>query len=120
MLSDPQSVTINAVAVSLPAVSRGVNNSKYQSSDGNVLFSISHDLGTSRTRRLVRIDQQKIAADPLISAQSIVYKMAIYLVVDIPKTGFTITEQNYLLAAFTTWLTTGSGANMTKVLGGES
>lgn len=120
MLADPQSITINSVANSLPAVARGVNQSTYQSADGNVKLSISHSYLGTRTRRLVRFDQQKVAADPLISAQNIVYKQAMYLVVDIPVTGFTVTEQNYLLAGFTTWLTTGSGANMTKVLGGES
>lgn len=119
MLTDPQSVTINAVANSLPAISRGVNLSAYQKDDGNVKLSVSHTYG-KRTRRQVRLDYSKIAADPLISSQNIKYSMTAYLVVDVPITGFTVTEAGYIVAALTGWLTASSNANTTKVLGGES
>lgn len=119
MFADPQSVTINAVANSLPAVSRGANNSSYKKDDGTVVLTASHIYG-KRTRRTARIDFSKIAADPLISAQNIKYSMSAYLVVDLPPTGFTITEAQYIVSALTTWLTASSNANSIKLLGGES
>jgi hypothetical protein len=120
MLSDPQSVTINAVANSLPATSRQDNASVYTKDDGNVKLSISHTYAKARNRRMVRIDQRKIAADPLISAQNIQYTLAAYLVVDEPVTGFTVAERNYLIQALALWLTTGSAANAIAFAAGQS
>lgn len=119
MLSDPQSVTINSVAKSLPAISRGTNTSAYQFADGTIKLSISHSYA-KRTRRQVRLDFSKLAADPLISAQNIKYSMSAYLVVDLPPTGFTVTEAQYIVSALTKWLTDSSAAASLQVLGGES
>lgn len=119
MLADPQSVTINAVANSLPAVVRNGASSTYQKDDGTVKLTVSNSVGR-RTRRNVRLDFKKVAPDPLISAQNIIYSMSCYLVVDVPPSGFTITEQKQIADGLTAWLTASSGANLTKVLGGES
>lgn len=118
MLSDPQSITINAVANSLPRVINGPPSS-YMKDDGNVTLTVGHQFG-KRTRSTVRLDFRKIAADPLVSAQSIEYGMSAYLVVDRPKTGFTLVEAKQIVDGLTAWLTASSGANTTKVLGGES
>lgn len=119
MLADPQSVTINAVANTLPAVTRGDLTSAYQKDDGNVKLMVSHAYG-KRNRSTVRLDFRKIAADPLISAQNIEFSMSAYLVIDRPKTGFTVTEAAQIVAGLTAWLTASSGANTTRVLAGES
>nr|UJQ85668.1 MAG: hypothetical protein 2 [Leviviridae sp.] len=119
MLADPQSVTINAVAQSLPTIARGVNSSVYQKDDGTVKLSISHNYG-KRTRRTVRLDFSKIAADPLVSAQNIKYSMSTYLVIDTPVTGFTVAEAKQIVDALTAYLTASTGAKVTNVLGGES
>jgi hypothetical protein len=119
MLADPQSVTINSVATSLPAVLRGLDTSAYQKDDGTVKLTIAHTYG-KRTRRSVRLDHSKIAADPLISAQNIKYSMSAYLVIDVPVTGYTIAEAKYIVDALTAYLTASSGAKVTSVLGGES
>jgi len=119
MLSDPQSVTINAVANSLPRVSTGQNTAAYLKDDGTVKFTISHSYA-KRTRCQVRLDFTKLAADPLISAQNIKYSMSAYLVVDLPPTGFTVTEAQYIVSALTKWLTDSSAANSVAVLGGQS
>jgi hypothetical protein len=119
MLADPQSVTINAVATSLPAISRGENTSTYQKDDGTVKLAISHTYG-KRNRHSVRLDHSKIAADPLISAQNIKYSMSAYLVIDVPVTGYTNAEAKYIVDALTAYLTASSGAKVTSVLGGES
>lgn len=119
MLADPQSVTINSVANSLPAVSREKDSSRYQKDDGLVALTVSHTYG-KRKRRVVRLDHSKVAADPLISAQNIRYSMSAYLVIDVPDTGYTVAEAKQIVDGLTAYLTASSGANVTKVLGGES
>lgn len=119
MFSDPQSVTINSVANSLPRTASGVNQGAFTKDDGTVKMSISHTYA-KRTRRMARLDFSKIAADPLISAQNIKYSMSAYLVVDVPITGFTVAEAKQIVDALTLWLTASTGANTTKLLGGES
>lgn len=117
--SDPQSVTINAVAQSLPRTSSGVNAGVFTKDDGNVKLSVSHQYG-KRTRRTIRLDFSKIAADPLISAQNIKYSMSAYMVVDLPITGFTVAEAKQIVDALTAYLTASSGSKVTQLLGGEN
>ncbi len=116
--ADPQTVTINAVAQTLPRTSfnpAGV----FTKDDGNVKLSVSNQYAAKRTRRSMRLDFRKIAADPLVSAQNILYSMSAYLVVDVPITGFTVTEQKQIVDALTAYLTASSGARVTQMLGGE-
>jgi hypothetical protein len=119
MLADPQSVTINSVANSLPAVSRGVNTSSYQKDDGTVKLSVSHNYG-KRTRRTARLDFSKIVADPLVPTQNQKVSMSAYLVIDHPITGLTIAEQKQVVDGLTAYLTASTGAKVTSILGGES
>lgn len=119
MLSDPQSMTINAVAKSLPRVVAGVNTGGFSMDDGTLKLNISHTYG-KRTRRMVRVDFSKIAADPLVSAQNIKYSMSTYLVFDTPITGFTVAEAKQVIDGFLAYMSASSGAVITKVLGGES
>lgn len=120
MLSEPQSVTINTVAHTLPRVSTGNNSGSFRKDDGNVAIDINHQYGGRRTRRWAKLTHKKIAADPLISSQSILYSMGISVTADVPITGYTVTEQKQIVDAFLGWLNAGSGANITKLLGGES
>lgn len=119
MYADPQSVTINAVAQSLPRTGSGVDNGKFQKDDGNVTLSIKHSYA-SRWRRVVRLDLRKVAADPLATGYNKEYSMSTYLVMDVPPVGFTNAEQKYLVDALTKWLTDGAGAAVTRFVGGES
>lgn len=116
MYSDPQSVTINAVPVSLPRVSMGDKTATYQSADETVKMLISHQSAKGRKRRRVRLDQTVIAEDP-IAATNKSQSCGISLVVDEPEFGFSDTEIDYLVDALVAWLTSG---NIAKLLGGES
>lgn len=118
-LADPQTVTINAVAKTLPRTGYLPSAGVFTIDDGTIKLQVSNTAGAKRTRRSVRLDFAKVAADPLISAQNIRYSMSAYLVVDVPITGFTVAEAKQVVDGLTLWLTTGSGANTTKVLGGE-
>lgn len=117
--ADPQTVTINAVANSLPRTSVRDSASIYASADGNTALTISHAYG-KRNRRVARLDFRKTAPDPLYPAQNTPFNMSCYVVVDVPKVGFSVTEQKQIVDALTGYLTATSGAATTRLLGGES
>lgn len=117
--SDPQSVTINAVANSLPRVSSGVNTGTFRKDDALVELRVSHTY-KNRTRRELRLTHAKVAPDPLVSSTNIRYSMSAYLVVDHPVTGYTVAEAKQIVDALTAYLTASSGAKVTQLLGGEN
>lgn len=116
--ADPQSITVNAVPVSMPRTGFGDSAGQFTSADGNYQFSVSHSYG-KRMRRVVRVQQKKTSADPLIPSQNVASTMGTYLVVDHPVNGFTVAEQKYLVDALVAYLTASSGAKVTQLLGGE-
>lgn len=119
MFTDPQSVTINAVAQSLPRTSAGTDSGIFTKDDGNVKLTVSHSYG-KRTRRMLRLDHRKVAADPFTTGLNVEYSMGVYIVVDVPKVGYTIAEQKQIVDALTAYLTASSGARVTQLLGGEN
>nr|UJQ85138.1 MAG: hypothetical protein 2 [Leviviridae sp.] len=120
-LADPQSVTINAVAVSLPRTSQGVNTGAFTSADGAVKLTATHvqNNKTGRYRRTARLDHSKIASDPL-TAENTEFSMSMSVIFDVPKRGYTVTEQKQVVDGFIAALNASSGALITKLLGGES
>jgi hypothetical protein len=119
--SDPETITVNAVAQTLARVASGTNAGSLQTSDGNFRLDISHSYGGSRNRHTLAVRQRKIAADPLISAQNAEFSMSFRVTVDVPNNqGFTIAEQKLLTDGVITWLQASSGAKMSKLMGGEN
>lgn len=116
--ADPQSVTVNSVAQSLPRTGISANQGTFQKDDASYKLTVSQQYG-KRTRRMIRLDNNKVAADPLISAQSIRYSAGVYLVVDTPQTGYTVAEAKLIIDGFLAYLTASSGAKITQLLGGE-
>jgi hypothetical protein len=117
--ADPQSITINAVATSLPRTSSGVNTGTFTSNDGNLQQVVSHAYG-KRTRRPIRVNSSKIAADPLLTNTNSKFSGSVYLVADFPVAGFTVTEQKQIIDGFIAALSASSGAKITQLLGGEN
>lgn len=116
MFTDPQSVTIDAVPISMPRISSDGTKALYSAADESLKMTISHQESKGRTRRMVRLDKRVVAADPLTSVNE--YKSCgVYLVIDEPEFGFTDDAIDDVVQGFKTWLST---ANVTKVLGSES
>lgn len=118
-LADPQSVTVNGSAQTLPRTSVGPNASTYTTADGTVQLSVSSTYG-KRIRHTVRVTSNKIAADPLVSGVNLRVSASAYLVWDGPQAGFSAAEQKELVLAVATWLSANTGANATKFVGGEN
>lgn len=119
MFADPQSVTISAVANSLPRISTVGGSSTYQKDDGNVTLLIATTSG-KRNRHVIKLQHRKIAADPLVGSVNINYTMSATLTIDRPQLGYSIAEAKAIVDALTGFLTASSGGNITKVLGAES
>jgi len=118
--ADPQTVTPSGgTAISLPRVSSGTNAGAFQSNDGLARLTVSHTYG-KRVRHLIRVDMSKIAADPLLAGVNVRASMSAYLVVDVPTSGYSVAEQVANVGGLTAFLTAGSAAAVTKLLGGEN
>lgn len=117
--ADPQTVTINAIAKTLPRISSGPNTGAFQKDDAEVKLSVAHTYN-KRVRRTIRLDHKKIAADPLMPSTNTQFSMSCYIVVDAPVVGYTVVEQKQIIDGLTAYLTASSGARVTQLLGGEN
>lgn len=117
MYNDPQSVTINGAATSLPRVGSPSPNRMgvYKSADGNVELTVRQDQSATRFRREIRLIQRKVALDPIAAVNKEI-STSVIMTVDEPKWGFSDAEIGYLTAAVIAWF---SNANRDKLLGGE-
>jgi hypothetical protein len=120
MLTDPQSVTIGGTAISLPRTGVGDGTANYTKDDGNVALKVSHRKVRGRVQTLIRLDQVKVAADPLLAGVNREAKAATWLVIDRPTVGFTITEQADLVKGLNNALSASTFALLTRLLAGES
>jgi hypothetical protein len=116
--ADPQSVTINAVAISLPRTGIGPSSGNFTSADKTLAEVISHRNAKGRDNRMIRFNYSKIAPD-VYTSDNKRYDMSVWLVVDVPETGFTVAEQKLVTDGVLAYLTASSGAKMTQLLGGE-
>lgn len=100
MLSSPQSITLDTTPISLPRISMGDMKGTFRSSDGGYKLTVSHS-AAKRERSLIRLDAQKLEADPLNPAINRPYSCAVYLVVDAPLNGlgYTDADQEDLIVA---------------------
>jgi hypothetical protein len=116
MFSDPQTVTINTVDKTLAKVKPEANQSMYATADEAYKMRLSHqDAKNKRRRHMARIDERKVAADP-ITAENDYVTCGVYIVIDEPEYGFSDSEIAYLVDGLTDWL---SAANIAKLLAGE-
>lgn len=103
MFADPQVVTVNAVAQSMPRLSSTGTAATYAKADGTFTLNISHKESKDRIRSMARIDQKAVVADPLTAVND--YEtLSFYVVVDRPVYGFTSAQTDQLIAGLKTWL----------------
>lgn len=117
-LTDPQSVTIDGTAYSLPRLTGGGGRQPYTSADGLTSFVVLQSSG-KRKRSAIRIEKKKVVTDPLTGLSSY-GDAAVYVMFDRPLMGFSNDELYKIFVGLSTAMTASSGALSTKVLGGES
>lgn len=120
-LSDPQSITIGTApgAVSLPRVNSGTQVGTFSNYDSKANLKVSTTYG-KRTRRTARVEFSKVVTDPLVSTTNVLASATAYIVIDVPPTGFSATEQKEFALSLINWLTASTNANLIKVINGEN
>lgn len=116
MFTDPQVVTVNAVAKSMPRVSSVGTKSTYSTNDSTFTLNISHTPTKDRIRSMSRVDQKAIVPDPLTAVNDW-ETLSVYLVVDRPAAGFSAIQLEQLIVGFKTWL---DNTVIAKLYGQES
>lgn len=127
--ADPQSVTITGFnggsAISLPRTEDERLRSVYQSNDGLYILTISHQVsGTPNTanyrvRSMLRLDVKVLASDPFNADVSAYQTFGVYLVLDKPAFGFTVTQMTNITSALIGLLSASSYAATIKLAGNE-
>jgi hypothetical protein len=117
--ADPQSIKFgSATAISLPRTSTGVNSSTYKAGDDSVVLTVTNTYGR-RNRSTLRVDHAKIAPDQFTSVNT-KQSMSAYLVIDRPPQGYSLAEAKEIVDGFISYLSSSTGASLTKALGGEN
>jgi len=117
MFADPQSVTVNAVAQSMPCVSRERTQSIYQKADGSYTLTLTHQVSKAKERHIAKLDHRKLTTDPYTPANNVDVASKSYMVFDAPVTGFSDTELRNDALGLIGWLSSG---NIDKLLGLET
>jgi hypothetical protein len=117
--ADPQTVTINAVAQTLPRVSTDKTSGTFRKEDGNVELLISHSYA-KRNRRAIKLTVRKVAPDVLQPATNVPYFYTATIVIDSTGVGFTNAEVKQGVDGLLAYLSASSGAKITQLLGGEN
>lgn len=116
MLTDPQTITINTVPITLNRVTAGDLRGVFSDATSEHKLTISHQFSKGRARRMVRLDRKAIVADPLTAVND--YEtLGVYLVIDEPEVGFADTDVANIIAGFFAWY---NSAMVAKVLSNQS
>lgn len=117
--ADPQSVTVNAVAQSLPRT--GITDTKgvFTKDDSEYQLQVTQTNNGKRRRQAIRLSHNKTEPDPLMPSVNTALSLSVTLVLDGPTVGYTNTEKQDILDGFVAYLSASSGAKMTQMIGGE-
>lgn len=111
-------MTFEGAAKTLARTGTGTDSGSFATGDRVYQLNASHSYG-KRTRRVVKLKADTLIANPLIQGQNISQSASVHLVVDTPS-GYSTAAAKAIVDGFTLWLTASSGANVSKLLGGES
>lgn len=121
-LPDPQSVTVNAVAQSLPRIAPGETKSVYRKDDGTYTLTVSRVLGDqnkagTRSTYRIRLDHRKTVSDPFVVANNIPIGASVTFLMEMPTLGYTNVEVKDMLLGLSAWATS---ATVLTVIGGQT
>lgn len=119
MLADPQSITIDGTAHSLPRVLTGTELGRFVSADAATSLEIETQ-SKGRRRTVARLRIRKVTSDPLVSTTNVRVDDTVALTINRPIDGFSDSEIEKQVAGFITWLTASSNANLKKIIAGEN
>lgn len=108
-LADPQVITVNAVAKSMPRIISSGTSATYALADSTFSLAIKHTsfkvAGKQRIKSLASFKQQAVVPDPLTSVNDL-ENVLVSVQIDRPEAGFTSAQIDQMIAGFKTWLDT--------------
>jgi len=117
---DPVVITVNSVAKSLPLIERAGRKAIYENNDKTFQIAISHRPGKARGRERTnssfRVDQRAIVTSPIDSSNDS-DELSMWVVIDKPVYGFSLTQVQQLAAALFARL---DATAIAQLFGGES
>lgn len=119
MFTEPIVLTIGGSAKSLNRTGTSDVGSKYATADTAHRVTINHENTKTRSRHVIRVDFDSLVANPLITGQQISQSMSVWLAVNTNR-GYDVATAKSVVDALVAYLAATSGANVTKLLGGES
>jgi len=118
-LSDPTSVTYNAVATNLARINVSGRSSQYASADGSLVLDVSHSVKGNKEGALVRLTHKKTSSDPLFPSQNRPYTMSVHCVVNRPyDQGYSDAEATLVYDCLVALI--GNATFKGKIMAGES
>lgn len=118
MYADPQSVTINAIAVPLPRTGASLTEGTFLSADASTGLVVNHRR-TNRGRVQHRVQLRKDVIVPSLynPAQNAPQSYSVALVIDAPTVGIGNVDIAYVARALVAWAT---NANLDKLVAAEN
>jgi len=99
-LADPQVITVNSVAKSMPRVETSGRKSLYATDDGLFSMTVSHQTtAQDRIRSLAGFEQRAVVTNPLDSTDQDYDSLRINVTFDRPSYGFSLAQVQQLTAA---------------------
>lgn len=118
MYADPQSVTINAVPISLPRTGSSLNEGTFKSGDTTTGLTVSHrSTGRGRLQHRVALRKDVIVPSIYNPAQNTPQSYTVSVVIDAPAVGIATVDLAYVARALVAWAT---NANLDKLVAAES
>lgn len=117
MFADPQSVTISGSAKTLNRTASTETGGKFATADRAYQLSVLHSYGR-RFRHTFRFQSDSLVANPLVSGQNINQSMTVSITVDTPP-GYDTATAKAVVDGVLANLSASTGANVTKLVGGE-
>nr|QDH89558.1 MAG: hypothetical protein H2Rhizo31977e5871_000002 [Leviviridae sp.] len=115
-LPDPLSLTLGGAQSLAKIVDDGLK-SQYLTADNLLSEVVSHQVNSKR-RTMIRLDQTKVAADPLTAVNKSLVG-SVYTVFDFPLWGFSTADKIALFTALNGQLTASTNALLTRIVNGE-
>lgn len=120
-LADPQSITFNGTAKTLPSIGSGPNSGSYRSPDGEFSIDVAHYYNKSnRAIHTTKLSRKVLTTNPLVPSQNMNILSHSTVTVNVPNNIVTVPEVTAILLAQAAWLTANSDEVATKICGGES
>lgn len=102
-LADPQSVTINAVAIPLPRILTGTSEGVFTAADGLTTIKVTPSTSSRSKRQSLLISQKKVTTDPLVATTNVMKGITITLNVQRDLDGYSDADAKKVLTGFLAW-----------------